>query len=851
MPMSLRRLIRSTDTGVLLASALATLLLLLGFWLTQPMQQKMHEATLARLALLQTDQSRLGEAVLQHNFNLNINYDDVNALMQRLQATNAALLASPVAKSGRQNNAQPNAFAHQLQQVQAQLQAKAELLERFKSQNAELKNSLHYLPRARDELSQILRKKSQLLNALDALFQQVLLERVRGGLLDRAATNLWLSQLRQLLARLPQAQQARWKTFLRHVEHIDTLTANMPQLMAQLTSTADNQALTRSYYAVYASQQKAARLYRLGLLAVALALIAFAVHSVLRMRHQAQRLRLGASVFAHASEGITITDPQGHILDVNPSFSRLTGYSAEEAIGNNSRLLQSGRQDAAFYQRMWQALQTQLCWSGEIWNRRKSGELYPEWLSIQAVTEPLPGGGNKVTHYIATFSDLTQRKRDESEIYRLANFDPLTGLANRRLLLERLQLELARHDAPMCALLAFNLDKFRQVNDLHGSAAGDAWLHTVGETLCAAVSKSNTVARLSGDDFMVLLTELGADPDAAAHNAYQQAEGLRTALAALTLQTGQDQPLSARAGVAMSWRGADADTLMGHAGSALALAKSDGGNVTRFFEPELQARLLARAQLEIELRSALHENQFLLYYQAQTAQDGMANGAEVLVRWQHPKRGLVSPAEFIPICEQTGLIRPLGLWILEQACAVLAQWVSEPEHAELQLAVNVSALQLADATFVDQVRDTLVRTKAPVQRLKLEITESMLLTDVDVIIARLQALRALGVRFSLDDFGTGYSSLQYLRRLPLHQIKIDQSFVRDLTANESTQVIVRTIIVMARSLGLAVIAEGVETVAQRDALLRLGCDQFQGYLYAQPVPLATFEALVRAAPLNA
>lgn len=842
--MPLQRLARSTDAWVLLGSALAALLLVMGFWLTQPMQQQAHETTLARLHTLQADETRLGQAVLQLNFSLSNDYDEVNVLAQRLSLNGAALQASPAAGP----SDAPSAFGRELSRVRTRLQIKTTALERFKSLNAELKNSLHYLPRARDAISAQLPEGSALHSALDALFEQVLINRIRGGLLDRGEVPALLARLRQRLADQPSAVQARWEPLLRHVSHIDALTTDMPQLVGQLTSAGDDQALMLAYEQAYAAQQQAAGLYRLALLAVALGLIAFAVHSVLRLRAQALGLRLAASVFAHASEGITITDPTGTILDVNPSFSRLTGYSAQEAIGRNPRILHSGRQDAAFYQRMWQALRTQGRWSGEIWNRRKSGELYPEWLSIEAVADAHADGGSEVTHYIATFSDLTQRKRDESEIYRLANFDTLTGLANRRLLLERLQQALARRDAPLCALLAFNIDHFRLVNDLQGSAAGDAWLCTVGETLAAAVRHSDTAARLAADDFLLLLTDLGPEPDAAARNAHRQAESLRAALALLAQSDAPDQARSARAGVALSWPGADADTLLAHTRSALAQAKADGGNCTRFFEPELQQRLLARVQLEAELRAGLRENQFLLYFQEQTTQAGQAVGAEVLVRWQHPERGLVGPGEFIAVCEQIGLIARLGLWVLEQACTVLANWAGDPARADLVLAVNVSALQLADDGFVEQVRSALARTRAAPQRLKLEITEGMLLRDVDAVVARLQALRELGVRFSLDDFGTGYASLQYLRRLPLDQIKIDQAFVRDLCSSESAQAIVRTIIAMARSLGLAVIAEGVETLQQRDALLALGCANFQGYLYARPEPLAAFEARLRRGP---
>jgi len=556
-------------------------------------------------------------------------------------------------------------------------------------------------------------------------------------------------------------------------------------------------------------------------------------------RRAEQDLRVAAIAF-ESQEGMFITDAEQTILRVNRSFSEITGYSAAEAVGQRPQLLNSGCHDAEFFATMTENLRCKGWWQGEISNRRKSGEIHAVWLTITAVKN----AAGALSNYVASLSDITARKVSEDTIKHLAFYDTLTGLPNRALLVDRLRqsMSASARSGSYGALLFLDLDNFKALNDTQGLAVGDLLLKQVTHRLAGCVREGDTVARLGGDEFVVLLVGLSTNEGVAVGRAETVADKIvavlnhgyplgdvvyqSTVSIGVTLYRGQLETI---------------DDLMKQADLAMYRAKDAGRNTFRFFDPAMELAASARAALEEDLRRAIDERQFVLHYQAQVVDDGRLSGAEVLVRWQHPERGMVSPAEFIPLAEETGLILPLGQWVLETACRQLFDWASQAALAHLTVAVNVSARQFRQHDFVEQVLGVLETTGANPQRLKLELTESLLVSDVEDIIEKMLALKAQGVGFSLDDFGTGYSSMSYLKRLPLDQLKIDQSFVRDVLSDPNDAAIARTIIALGRSLDLGVIAEGVETAAQRDFLSRAGCHAYQGYFFGRPQPLDAFE----------
>jgi diguanylate cyclase (GGDEF)-like protein len=492
---------------------------------------------------------------------------------------------------------------------------------------------------------------------------------------------------------------------------------------------------------------------------------------------------------------------------------------------------------------MWESIHRTGGWQGEIWGRRKSGEVYPKWLTISAVKND----EGAVTHYVGMHSDTTQHKIAEEKITELAFFDQLTGLPNRTLLLDRLNQVMAANERNGAhgALLLIDLDNFKALNDTLGHELGDTLLKQVAQRLKRCVREGDTVARRGGDEFVVILANLSMSEREAATGIETAAEKIFASLnQPYRLDDAIHHSTASIGATLFNGHPASIDSLMKQADLAMYKAKEAGRNRLRFFDPAMEVTVISRAALESDLRAAIEAKRFVLHYQAQVA-GGQVTGAEVLLRWKHPQRGMVSPAEFIPLAEETGLILPLGHWVLETACAQLAVWASQPAMAHFTLAVNVSALQFSQPDFVEQVLAVLKDTGANPRRLKLELTESMLADNVQDIIEKMFALKAKGVGFSLDDFGTGYSSLSYLKRMPLDQLKIDQTFVRDIMVDANDAVIARTIVALARSLGLGVIAEGVETEAQKDFLASSGCHAYQGYFFSRPVTVEAFEHLVQ------
>ena len=557
-------------------------------------------------------------------------------------------------------------------------------------------------------------------------------------------------------------------------------------------------------------------------------------------------LRVAATAF-ESQESLMITDADGVILRVNQAFTECTGYTPEEAVGKTPRLLKSGRQDAGFYRTMWKTLLRTGKWQGEIWDRRKNGEVYPTLLNITSVKD------NKgvITHYVGSFIDITDRKIAEEKIQHLAFYDPLTGLPNRRLLLDRLQQAMASSArvGKAGALLFIDLDNFKNLNDTLGHDIGDILLLQVAQRLASCVREGDTVARLGGDEFVVMLVDLSEQPIEAAAQTETIGEKILASLSQAYRLEIHDHLSTASIGATLfSNHQSSVDELMKQADIAMYQAKKAGRNALRFFDPQMQVNISARVTLEDELHKALEKQEFQLYYQIQVDSSLRSFGAEALIRWIHPERGLVPPMQFIPLAEETGLILPIGQWVLETACAQIKEWQQNALTRDLVLSVNVSAKQFRQADFVAQVQAAVQHHAINPKLLKLELTESMLLENIEDTIAIMNALNKIGVRFSMDDFGTGYSSLQYLRRLPLDQLKIPMTFVRDIATNINDESIVRTIIAMARSLEMDIIAEGVETEEQRQLLLKIGCTRHQGFLFSKPLPIGQFEALLKQGP---
>jgi diguanylate cyclase (GGDEF)-like protein/PAS domain S-box-containing protein len=550
-------------------------------------------------------------------------------------------------------------------------------------------------------------------------------------------------------------------------------------------------------------------------------------------------LRVAAAAF-DTQEGMLVTNARRTILRVNQAFCRISGYTASEVVGRTPSMFNSGYHNQAFYAEMDAALATDGYWRGEIWNRRKNGDIYPQLLNISSVKDDR----GTVTHYVETQTDITQYKAAEDQIRQLAFYDPLTSLPNRRLLLDRLQHAMAgsARNNTYGALLFIDLDHFKNLNDTLGHDMGDLLLQQVSSRLLATVREEDTVARLGGDEYVVMLEGLDTVRQQAASRAIQVGEKIIAALNAPYRLACVEYHSTPSIGITLfCGHEVEVDELLKQADLAMYQAKGAGRNALRFFDPLMQAAVTRRAALENDLRQGILLGQFQLYYQPQVAATGAVLGVEALIRWSHPERGMVPPGEFIPVAEECGQIVAIGNWVLETACLQLEIWSRQPATAALTIAVNVSSLQFRQPDFADYVLGLLDYTGANPHRLKLELTESLLVVNVDDVIAKMSALRKRGVGFSLDDFGTGYSSLAYLKRLPLDQLKIDQSFVRDVLTDPNDAAIASTIVALGHSLGLAVIAEGVETRAQQQFLFDKGCTTYQGYLFARPMPISEFD----------
>ncbi len=551
--------------------------------------------------------------------------------------------------------------------------------------------------------------------------------------------------------------------------------------------------------------------------------------------------RLAATMFESTHEGVMITDAKGRILAVNQAFTRVTGYEEEEAVGHSPSLLRSGYHEPDFYAVIWRALDEAGHWQGEIWNRRKNGEVYPELLSISAVHDR----HGAVCNYVGVFTDISQIKESEAKLAHLAHYDPLTGLPNRLLLSSRLQhaLDQAQRQSDRVAILFLDLDRFKNVNDSLGHQAGDELLCAVTERLTRRLRGEDTLARLGGDEFVVLLERLHEPRDAA-----MVARSMLDALAEpFALARGHEVYIGASIGISVyPDDGDNVPQLIQHADVAMYQAKDQGRNAYGFYTQALTENANQRLEMETKLRRGLERNEFILHYQPQVSlSDGRLIGAEVLVRWQRKGEGLIPPNQFIPLAEETGLIVPLGEWVLREACSQWARWQREG-HAPITLAVNISPRQFRQQDLAQVVDRVLAETGMPASALELELTEGALMHQGEDAEFTLRELKRLGVALAIDDFGTGYSSLAYLKRFPIDRLKIDQSFVRDISTDPNDSELVSTIIAMGRNLKLQVLAEGVETPEQLAFLVDKECDAYQGYLFSRPLPSEAFAALLAA-----
>jgi diguanylate cyclase (GGDEF)-like protein/PAS domain S-box-containing protein len=557
-------------------------------------------------------------------------------------------------------------------------------------------------------------------------------------------------------------------------------------------------------------------------------------------RHAEAEMRKLSNALSQTADSVVITDRDGMIEYVNPAFERVTGYGAAEVIGRRTNVVKSGNHDARFYRRLWETILRGEVFRDVLVNRRKDGSLYYEEKTIT----PIRDAAGETTHFVSTGKDITDRIQTEERLNYLAYYDTLTGLPNRTLLAERARQAIAeanRHDR-LVAVMFLDLDRFKLINDTLGHEVGDVLLKSVAERLRAAVRPGDTVARLSGDEFTIVLADVAHVDDVA-----RVVQKLQDRLADPFHVAGRELYVSASIGITLHpFDDGSLDGLLRNADTAMYHAKECGRNNFQFYTAEMNERARRRLALELALRHALANRELSLVYQPQRdLASGAITGVEALLRWQHPELGSIPPAEFIPLAEDTGLIVPIGEWVLREACAQARTWQAAGAR-ELMVGVNLSARQFQHSALLEQVRRALADSGLPARCLDLELTESMLVHEVEANLEIMRQLSGLGVLFSMDDFGTGYSSLAYLKRFPIATLKVDRTFVRDIPADPEDTAIVQAIIAMAKSLDIRVIAEGVETAEQLEFLCAHGCDGVQGYYVSEPLPAAALEPLLLA-----
>jgi len=741
------------------------------------------------------------------------------------------------------------------------LARKANMVDQFKRDNAVLRNSLSYFPIAASSLIDAQgRSHGQLGQRVGRYAREVLtfahtpsaegaghVEVAKGELLGMAVT----APEKPLVDHIAR----HGDVILLRLQTLNTLM----QEIGGLHSSDQIEKLAREYTEGHARAQTTASHYRTALYGLAILLTAFlallffrldlarrslaTAHHELEARYAAQlatekQLVLHATAFHSAHDGITLTDASGNILDVNPAFSRITGWERSEVIGHNPRVLKSGRHDREFYEAMWKSINETDSWRGEIWNRNKYGEIYPELLSISAVRD----SAGTLTNYVAVFSDIGRLKAQEKQLTQMAYYDSLTDLPNRTLLADRLIQGIAQttRSGSLMAICYLDLDGFKPINDTWGHSAGDRVLIEIANRLRQIMRGGDTVARLGGDEFVLLL--LGFTDQSECEEAIKRL--LREIALPLAVLP---EPVSISASVGVTYfplDNEDPDTLLRHADQAMYRAKQAGKNCHLVFDAEQDRHTRSRHDHVNRIRQALENQEFVLYYQPKVnMRQGKVIGAEALIRWRHPERGVVAPSEFLPLINDDELVKLIGDWVIEAVLAQMEIW--KAAGLELPISVNVAGKQLQAPEFVEKLKAALFVHPDVAHLLEMEILETTALEDVAKTSRVIEECRSLGVRFSLDDFGTGYSSLTYLKRLPAETIKIDQSFVREILSDYNNLVIVQGVISLAGAFQRQIIAEGVETIEHGRLLLQLNCDQAQGYGISKPMPAESIANWVR------
>jgi len=809
-----------------------------------------HFAYTQNLRDLRDIDARLDNELLSNRLALARNYDGLTDYTALALAKVEMVLEAPVFLS----RSDQIEIAELARQLKASLQQKAERIDHFKRNDAVLRNSLAYFPVFASELldqSPLILQGA--LRVAVGQYARKMLDFSRAP--DRRGQEQLALLKNQLVAQLSQDRHpVLVENLLRHGDVISGQLFDLDELTESILAIGSSQQLNhlnRHYQLGHGNALTLAGYYRVVLYVLLLLLASYLLWTFLRLertrrslvlahgevstRYAAQlvaekSLKLHATAFRSAHDGITLTDASGNILEVNPAFSRITGWERSEVIGRNPRVLKSGRHDREFYQAMWKSINETGNWRGEIWNRNKYGEVYPELLSISAVNDEVSGN---LTNYVAVFADIGRIKAQERQLTQMAYFDALTELPNRSLLADRLDQAIAqtRRSTELLAVCYLDLDGFKPINDTWGHDAGDRVLVEIANRLKDALRGGDTVARMGGDEFALLLLGLGSveECDEALKRILQL---IAKPLACLP------EPVAVSASIGVTLfpiDGADPDTLMRHADQAMYQAKQAGKNSHHVFDAELDRSARSRFDRMARIHQALDDGEFLLYYQPKVdMRKGCVVGVEALIRWNHPERGIVPPIEFLPMVEDDELIILIGDWVIGTALAQMEEWLRA--GLNFKVSVNVAARQMQAHDFVEKLKTALQRHPAVSRNLELEALETAALEDVAKTSRVIEECRELGVEFSLDDFGTGYSSLTYLKRLPADTIKIDQSFVREILNDQNNLVIVQGVIGMARAFQRKVIAEGVETIDHGRLLMMLNCDQAQGYGVSKPMP---------------
>ena len=788
----------------------------------------------------------LNMEILSNHIAVSRNYDQLNSKLQRVESLLNALLPPPAYL----NKERQQEIARQHSLLKASFLEKAARIERFKRSSTVLRNSSTYFFASSARFLRLPRD-GELRVTLERYIRQMLYFAESPDAAREAHAKTTAAVLRQLA--LEPSERALVDNLLVHgqliLENARQVNVDIQEVMAINSGVLLN-VLGQIYVAGYEDSVRAAGRYQTlayvlsGLLLAYLAFVFVRLERArlalshsnheLQQRQAAQEraeslLRLHDAAFLNAHEGMTLTDLNGTIIDVNPAFTRITGYARSEAIGRNPRVLKSGRHDQNFYMAMWKSIQETGNWRGEIWNRGKFGDVYPELLSISAVC----GDDGVVTNYVAVFSDISRIKEQEKQLTEMAYYDALTGLPNRVLLADRIAhaMPLTRRNQNMMAICYLDLDGFKPINDTWGHDIGDLVLISMAERFQACLRGGDTVARLGGDEFVLLLVNLNAISECEA-----AVVRILAAVAEPLLVTPQPVSLSASIGVSLYPQDdSDADALMRHADQAMYRAKQSGKNGFHLFDPVLDTALQQKNNHVEQVRAAFAAGQFLLHYQPQVElRSGKVQGVEALIRWQHPDTGLLLPGRFLPMIESDPLMLEITHWVIEQALQQVQCW--QAQGMDLGVSVNIPGVALQHPDFVQDLGELLSRYPEGRHQLKMEVLETTALTDLVRVSRVIEECRDMGICFVLDDFGTGYSSLTYLKRLPVTTVKIDQSFVSELLIDANNLSIVQAVLWLSRAFQREVVAEGIESVAQGRLLLQIGCRLGQGYAIARPMP---------------